>query len=29
VVEGLKKNEAEMRQLLEKARTALDALPKE
>jgi valyl-tRNA synthetase len=29
VVEGLKKNEAEMRQLLERARTAFDALPKE
>jgi valyl-tRNA synthetase len=29
VVEGVKKNEVEMRQLLEKARAALDALPKE
>ncbi len=29
VVEGLKKNEAEMRQLLEKARAALNALPRD
>jgi valyl-tRNA synthetase len=29
VVESLKKQEAETRQLLEKARAALDALPKE
>jgi hypothetical protein len=29
VVEGLKKQEAEMRLLLEKARAALEALPKE
>jgi valyl-tRNA synthetase len=29
IVEGLKKQEAETRLLLEKARTALDALPKD